>query len=225
VLNYGNGFFGKNLPGAELVRLDHVGATGNRTPTVTVAADQLEGPPELTVQFTSTVSDPEGRKLKYAWDFDADGTVDSRAPNPTFTYTEEGLYRATLQVTDQGGRTVSDYVEIIVGERPTVNLEVIVDANGFQFGDTVQYTVTATDDDPVDCNRVSVTYILGHDTHGHPLTTAFGCTGSITTSLLSGHDPATDDLHAVFVASYTDEGSGYLPPLTGTDEVVITPTP
>ncbi len=225
VLNYGNGFFGKNLPGAELVRIDYLGATGNRTPTVTVAADQLEGPPELTVRFTSSVSDPEGRRLKYAWDFDADGTVDSRVPNPTFTYTEEGLYRATLQVTDQGGRTVSDYVEIIVGERPTVTLEVTVDADGFQFGDTVQYTVTATDDDPVDCDRVSVTYILGHDTHGHPQTTAFGCTGSITTTVPSGHDPANDDLNAVFVASYTDEGSGNLPPLTGTDEVVIAPTP
>ena len=33
VLNYGNGFFGKNLPGAELVRIDYLGPTGNRTPT------------------------------------------------------------------------------------------------------------------------------------------------------------------------------------------------
>ena len=40
----------------------------------------------------------------------------------------------------------------------------------------------------------------------------------------SGHDPATDDLNAVFAASYTDPGSGDLPPLTGTDEVVIEPT-
>ena len=72
-----------------------------------------------------------------------------------------------------------------------------------------------TDDQPVDCNRVQVTYILGHDQHGHPLTTAFGCTGSITTTVPTGHDPANDDLSAVFVAEYTDEGSGNLPPLTG----------
>ena len=32
VLNYGNGFFGKNLPGAELVRIDY-SAHGNPTPT------------------------------------------------------------------------------------------------------------------------------------------------------------------------------------------------
>ena len=44
-----------------------------------------------------------------------------------------------------------------------------------------------------------------------------------TTSLAGGHDPATDDLNAVFSASYTDAGSGNLPPLTGTDQVVIRP--
>ena len=205
------------------MRIDYLGPKGDRTPTVTVAADDVEGAAPLTVQFTSTVSDPEGRRLKYAWDFDADGNVDSRAPNPSHTFTEDGVYRATLQVTDQAGRTVSDYVEITVGQRPTVDLTVTTDANGFQFGDTVQYTVAVTDDDPVDCNKVSVTYILGHDTHGHPQSTAFGCSGSITTSLAGGHDPATDDLSAVFSASYTDAGSGNLPPLTGTDQVVIEP--
>jgi cytochrome c len=225
VLNYGNGFFGSNQPGAELVRIDYLGPGGNFTPTVNVTASQVEGPPPLTVQFTSTVSDPEGRRIKYAWDFDGDGTIDSRQPNPTFTYSEEGLYRATLTVTDQGGRIVSDYVEITVGQRPVVELTVTTDANGFQFGDTVTYSVTVTDDQPVDCNEVQVTYILGHDTHGHPQSTAFGCTGQFVTTVPTGHDPATDDLNAVFAASYTDPGSGNLPPLTGTDQVVIEPTP
>jgi cytochrome c len=225
VLNYGNGFFGSNQPGAELVRIDYLGPGGNFTPTVNVTASQVEGPPPLTVQFTSTVSDPEGRRIKYAWDFDGDGTIDSRQPNPTFTYTEAGVYRATLTVTDQGGRIVSDYVEITVGQRPVVELTVTTDANGFQFGDTVTYSVTVTDDQPVDCNEVQVTYILGHDTHGHPQSTAFGCTGQFVTTVPTGHDPATDDLNAVFAASYTDPGSGSLPPLTGTDQVVIAPTP
>ena len=61
VLNYGNGFFGKNLPGAELVRIDYLGPKGDRTPTVSVTADDVEGSAPLTVQFTSTVADPEGR--------------------------------------------------------------------------------------------------------------------------------------------------------------------
>ena len=43
VLEYGDGFFGKNLPGAELARIDFLGATGNRSPTVTAQADDTEG--------------------------------------------------------------------------------------------------------------------------------------------------------------------------------------
>ena len=69
------------------------------------------------------------------------------------------------------------------------------------------YELKVTDDEPVDCSRVTVTYVLGHDTHGHPQSTATGCSGSLTTTVPGGHDPATDDLSAVFVAQYTDTGS------------------
>ena len=37
------------------------------------------------------------------------------------------------------------------------------------FGQTVTYTVTVEDDTPVDCTKVKVSYVLGHDQHGHPL--------------------------------------------------------
>jgi glucose/arabinose dehydrogenase len=221
IVEYGDGFFGKNLPGAELSRVDYVGASGNRAPSVTANADTTEGVKPLTVHFNAVASDPEGTRLRYEWDFNADGKVDSRQANPAYTYTADGLYRATVKVTDQGGRTASDYVEVVVGRRPVVHLTV-TDVNGapFRFGDTVQFDVQVEDDQPVDCNKVKVTYVLGHDQHGHPQTTAFGCTGSITTTVPSGHDPATQDLSAVFDAEYTDAGN---PPLTGTDEVVLEP--
>ena len=121
------------------------------------------------------------KKLRYAWDFNADGVVDSTAPNPTYTYTENGVFNATLKVTDLGGRSGTDYVTIVVGNTPPV-VEFVAPQTGdtFAFGDAVPFEVQVTDDAPVDCSRVQVTYILGHDTHGHPLTTAFGCTGTIT---------------------------------------------
>jgi cytochrome c len=224
VLNYGNGFFGQNQPGAELARIDYIGAGGNHAPTVTVSADETNGLAPLTVHFTASVDDPDGQKVRYEWDFDADGKVDSRVASPTFTYTENGLFRATLKVTDQRGRSASDYVEILVGNTPPV-VEFVTPQEGdtFSFGDAVQYEVNVTDDQPVDCSRVQVTYILGHDTHGHPQTTAFGCTGTIQTTLAGGHDPAADDLSGVFVAQYTDEPGGDLPALTGEDEVVLEP--
>jgi hypothetical protein len=94
----------------------------------------------------------------------------------------------------------------------------------FAFGDTVTYTVTVEDDQEVDCSKVLVSYILGHDNHGHPLTASAGCSGSITTSL-AGHDPSAN-LRAVFNASYTDEPVDEgVPPLTGSAEVVIPPNP
>ena len=152
--------------------------------------------------------------------------VDSRVASPTFTYTENGLFRATLKVTDQLGRSASDYVEILVGNLPpAVELLAPQEGDTFAFGDSVQFEVSVTDDQPVDCSRVQVTYILGHDTHGHPQTTAFGCSGTIQTTLPQGHDPDVDDLSGVFVAEYTDEPGDGLPELTGEDEVVLEPSP
>ena len=232
VLNYGQGFFGQNQPGAELVRIDYLGNTkgnggkaGNFAPTVSIESTAAFGLTPLTVSFTSDVSDPEGQRLRYEWDFDADGRVDSREQNPTFTYTENGVYNATLKVTDQGGRSGTDYVTIVVGNTPpTVDLTVTLQPGDttFNFGDTVNYQVTVTDDVPVDCSRVQVTYVLGHDTHGHPQTTAFGCSGSITTTVPAGHEGAAN-LRGVFNATYTDDPGDGLPALSGTDEVVLTP--
>src|SRR5690606_38892956 len=113
VLNYGEGYFGQNQPGAELVRIDHVGPRragdrspfGNKAPTVTVETDdETIGLAPLTVSFTADAADPEGQRLRYEWDFDADGTIDSREQNPTHTFTENGVYNATVKVSDIFGR-------------------------------------------------------------------------------------------------------------------------
>ncbi|MFF4879323.1 PQQ-dependent sugar dehydrogenase [Micromonospora sp. NPDC000668] len=225
VLEYGDGYFSENQD-AQLARIDYTGWTGNHTPAPQVSATPTAGLAPLTVTFSSDgTTDYDGDRLKYAWDFDNDGKVDSRAANPTFTYRDNGLYNATLRVTDPGGLSAAASVRVVVGNAPPV-VELVKPVAGqpFAFGDTVQFEVRVTDDQPVDCSRVSVTYILGHDTHGHPQTTANGCTGSIQTTVPSGHDPATDHLTGVFVASYTDPGGDGLPSLTGTDEVVLVPS-
>ncbi|MGN9778047.1 PQQ-dependent sugar dehydrogenase [Micromonospora sp. H33] len=223
-LEYGDGFFSEN-PDAQLARIDYTGWTGNHTPVPQASATPTDGIAPLTVTFSSEgTTDYDGDRLSYAWDFDNDGRVDSRAANPTFTYRQNGLYNATLRVSDPGGLSASASVRIVVGNAtPVVELVRPVEGQAFRFGDTVQFEVRVTDDQPVDCARVSVTYILGHDDHGHPQTTANGCTGSIQTTVPSGHDPANDDLTGVFVASYTDAGGDGLPSLTGTDQVVLVP--
>jgi hypothetical protein len=126
-------------------------------------------------------------------------------------------YQATLQVTDEHGRTASSYVEITVGNQPAeVDFVEPVEGQPFEFGQAVEYEVDVSDEDPIDCNRLQVHYIVGHDTHGHPQSTTVGCTGTIQTTLPTGHDPALDDISAVFVAEYTDAGG-----LVGSDQVVL----
>jgi cytochrome c len=222
VLEYGDGFFSEN-PEAQLARIDFV--RGNRTPVPQVSATPTVGLAPLTVSFSSAgTADPDGDPFVYAWDFDADGVVDSNAANPSFTYTENGVYEATLIVTDSTGRRAWASVRIVIGNViPVVTLTAEPAGGTFQFGDVVTFTVTVEDDAPIDCARVTVAYILGHDEHGHPLSSTAGCSGSIQTFVDTGHAGASN-LRGVFVASYTDEPEGGLPPLSGSDEVVLTPT-
>jgi hypothetical protein len=219
VLEYGDGYFNEN-PDAQLSRFDFV--RGNHTPIPVAAATPTSGQAPLTVSFSSAgTADPDGDALRYAWDFDADGRVDSRAPNPTHTYTTNGNYRPVLKVTDATGRSAAAEVILPVGTlAPVVTFVTPTQDQPFAFGDTVTYQVEVTDDAPIDCARVTVTYILGHDQHGHPLSTSSGCTGQIATFVDAGH-AGSDNLTAVFVASYTDTGT---PPQTGSATVVLTPS-
>lgn len=79
------------------------------TPTV--------GPSPLNVQFTdSTYTSDPGGITSWAWDFDGDGTVESTARNPSFTYTAGGTYSVSLTVTDasHGSRTRTEVDYIVV---------------------------------------------------------------------------------------------------------------
>ena len=221
-LEYGDGFFVES-PDAQLGRIDFV-RRGERTPVPKVTANVTSSlNPPLTVNFSSAgTTDANGDTLAYAWDFNADGVVDSRQPNASYTYTERGIWDATLRVTDSTGRSASASVEIIVGNQaPEVNLTVVSTTPPFGFGDAVTFTVTVTDEQPIDCARVSVAYILGHDQHGHPQSSTGGCSGTIQTPPPdAGH--LGENIFAVFVASYTDNPAGE-EPQTGSDEVVLRP--
>jgi PKD repeat protein len=74
--------------------------------------DPEDGNAPLTVVFKADV---EGGKppLKHTWKF-GDGSPDSAEANPKHTYEKPGKYRADLSVTDSGGDSDTDYVEITV---------------------------------------------------------------------------------------------------------------
>uniref|UniRef100_UPI000ADB1FF3 carbohydrate-binding protein n=1 Tax=Streptomyces europaeiscabiei TaxID=146819 RepID=UPI000ADB1FF3 len=203
VLDYGAGLYQGDQYSA-LYRFDYVGG-GNRAPTAMAGANRTSGAAPLTVTFSSAgSSDPDGGALTYAWSF-GDGTT-STVANPTKTYNANGDYTATLTVRDPQGATGTADVRITVGNTaPTVTINSPTAGEIFAFGDTVPFSITVTDpeDGTVDCTKVKLTYIVGHDSHGHPITSKTGCSGTITIPVDGEHDDAAN-IFAVFDAEYTD---------------------
>ncbi|MGA5301636.1 PQQ-dependent sugar dehydrogenase [Nucisporomicrobium flavum] len=205
VLDYGTGYFNGDANSA-LYRFDYL-AGSNRAPTAVASANRTSGQAPLSVTFSSAgSSDPEGSALTYRWAF-GDGST-STAANPTKTYTTNGTYSATLTVTDGEGLTGTASVQITVGNTaPTVRINSPTNGSLFAYGDTIPFSITVTDpeDTSIDCGRVKMTYVLGHDSHGHQITSQNGCTGSITIPVDGEHDAAAN-IFAVFDAEYTDAG-------------------
>ncbi|MGV9349006.1 ThuA domain-containing protein [Streptomyces spiralis] len=215
LLGYGDGFFNSNAD-AGLYRWDYV--KGKRAPIPVLAATPTNGSAPLNVQFSSAGSrDPDaGDSIRFEWDFNGDGTVDSIDPDPQYTYTTPGQYTAKLTVLDSSGKSASANTTITVGNTaPTVTVNTPVDGGLFSFGESIPFSVTVTDpeDGTIDCSKVEVTFVLGHDTHGHAEQSAHGCTGVLATD-------ANDVSHGgnvfgVISASYTDKGgAGGVPALT-----------
>jgi PKD repeat protein len=63
-------------------------------------ATPVSGTAPLTVRFTDTST---GNPTAWRWDFTSDGTTDSFAKNPSYTYTRAGTYSVKLRVTGQPG--------------------------------------------------------------------------------------------------------------------------
>ncbi|GAA2377831.1 ThuA domain-containing protein [Dactylosporangium salmoneum] len=222
LLTYGDGFFRAN-PDALMVKFSYV--KGTRAPTAKVAASVTDGVAPLTVNFSSEGSnDPDpGDSIKFAWDFDGNGTTDSIEPNPTFTYTTNGVYTARLTVTDSSGKAASANTTITVGNTsPTVKVNVPTEGGLFAFGDTIPFNVTVTDpqDGQIDCSRVQVTFVLGHDTHGHAESSTTGCSGTLPT--FAEDESHGGNVFGVISASYTDKGGpGGIPALTTVTQATI----
>ncbi|WP_405997618.1 ThuA domain-containing protein [Streptomyces sp. NBC_00829] len=221
VLDYGTAWFGGD-ENTGLYRIEN--ATGGRSPVAEAAASKTSGKAPLRVALSSAgTSDADGDALTYAWDFGDGGT--STEANPTHMYRKNGTYTATVTAKDPTGRTGSASVHVVVGNTaPKVTLELPAEGRLFSFGDEIPFKVTVTDpeDGTIDCTKVKVTYILGHDSHGHPVTSANGCTGSIKTSADGGHDPNAN-IFGVFDAEYTDGGGGGQAALTSHDHAQLQP--
>ncbi|RDC64947.1 ThuA domain-containing protein [Adhaeribacter pallidiroseus] len=77
---------------------------------------EVTGPAPLRVKFASrgTRDLDDNDKLTYQWLFDGK-TVGATSPNPTYTYTQPGIYQTVLKVTDKSGLSATDTVAVKVG--------------------------------------------------------------------------------------------------------------
>ncbi len=220
VLDYGTAWFGGD-ENSGLYRIEN--ATEGHSPVAEATASKTSGQAPLRTSFTAKATDADGGTLTYAWDFGDGGK--STQQNPTYTYKKNGVYTATVTVKDSTGRTGSASAHLTVGNTaPKVTLELPGDGQLFTFGDKVPFKVKVSDleDGTIDCTKVKVTHILGHDSHGHPVTSANGCEGTIQTSADGEHDPNAN-IFGVFDAEYTDKGANGQPALTTHDQNVVQP--
>ncbi|MFJ8673882.1 PQQ-dependent sugar dehydrogenase [Streptomyces sp. NPDC093589] len=220
VLDYGTGYFNGDENSA-LYRIEN--ATEGHSPVADAKVDKTSGQAPLAAKFTASATDADGGDLSYAWDF-GDGTK-ATEQNPSHTYDKNGTYTATVTAKDATGRTGSASVHLTVGNTaPEVKLELPGDGQLFTFGDKVPFKVTVTDpeDGTIDCTKVKVTHILGHDSHGHPVTSANGCEGTLQTMADGEHDPNAN-IFGVFDAEYTDQGANGQPALTTHDQNIVQP--
>ncbi|HVF90232.1 MAG TPA: PKD domain-containing protein [Blastocatellia bacterium] len=120
----------------------------NQPPTVSVAASAIAGQAPLTVNFTATAADSDGRVASYSWAF-GDGQT-STDVSPSHLYRTAGAYAARITVTDNGGATASASVNIVVNsgtsnQPPQVRVVVTPPTGVAPFN--VKFVTTASDPD------------------------------------------------------------------------------
>lgn len=147
VLEYGSTWFAKS-PNSQLVRIEY--NAGNRTPIAEASVDKTGG----TVPFTAKLSaegsrDLDGDDLKYEWkvsDESGASTQTFNEANPSVTFDKEGVFTATLTVTDPSGESSSKSVKIISGNNtPEISFEITGNKTFFFPGKPFQYDVKLTD--------------------------------------------------------------------------------
>lgn len=143
VLTYGANYFAQN-PDAQLIKIDY--AEGNREPVAHIEVDKNVGsaPFKIKLSGASSFDYDKDDKLQFSWE-SGEGEQ-STAEAVEFTYTEPGVFRPILTVTDNNGDKATAEVEIKVGnEIPVVDIN--LDQNqSFYFGDkSLAYSVAVQD--------------------------------------------------------------------------------
>jgi|GEM_PF-2904924 len=116
----------------------------NLPPAVNLSANTTRIMQGGTISFTGQASDQDGSIIRYEWDFQNDGTVESTAPNPSHTFYSAGKYAVTLTAMDDD--SVSRSATLLVTVLPVKDTgptrltdNSVDDTNPFIIGPTMVY--------------------------------------------------------------------------------------
>ncbi|MBD2700215.1 ThuA domain-containing protein [Spirosoma sp. BT702] len=124
------------------------------------AIHEAIGQAPLRVQFGGRGTDMDEDALTYQWLFDGK-TVGATKPNATYTYTQPGVYKAILKVTDQTGQVGMDTIQVKVGNaKPEVAITTMGNKSFYWNGKPFNYVVKVADkeDKKIDPKRIKVVY-------------------------------------------------------------------
>jgi PKD repeat protein len=107
-------------------------------PVADFAASPTAGPAPLKVTFTDQSTN---LPTSWAWDFDNDGTVDSTAQNPSFTYATPGSYSVAMTATNASGSDTKTRASLITVGQPLTfsTVTAVVDSFTSQASPTKNY--------------------------------------------------------------------------------------
>ena len=150
----------------------------NMPPTVEHILVAESNPESLSRTFSLAAVDPEGEKLDWVWIF-GDGTeLPAGNESVSHTYEHPGVYSIYAIVSDGADVTSSNFVDITVGPRPEIEIQLPVPDSLFRARDIIDFAATAT---MADGSEVTLSWEvkLRHDNHFHSGTSIDGARGSM----------------------------------------------
>ncbi len=122
--------------------------------TITSPEDGASASPGETVTFAALVQDAESdpSALSVIWSSDLDGTLDSTGADAegdvSFSTADLslGAHLITLLVTDPGGETCTDQINLGVGDAPEVSIDTPLDGERVQQGEVLTFVGTIASD-------------------------------------------------------------------------------
>lgn len=177
--------------------------------TLSISASPTSGSAPLTVNFEANPNGGSWAYTSYVWDF-GDGSSSSTGANVSHTYTADGFYTISAEVTDSAGVTAQGNAEVEVGT--PANLSVTLSASP-DSGSAPLYVSFVSIVSGGDGSLTYAWFVDGTSlgVAGHDLNYTFGSNGMYTVGVLV--TDALNDNSSATVAITVGGGSSP-PPLT-----------